>query len=413
LLDLEALVGGMQGLADQVVTSARETLRHREAARDQLDVARHLPGLRDAVLRFGQDMALPAGGRDMGKTYAAPAPGDYTVAAADGSQIAPDYHHVAPWYVVNTGCAVFRYGAPPGRSRCRLSSHPKLLPPRREIPAEDGHPEADARAAGVVERGAVEGRRLIGELETSLRLLEEEGDPGRTVLLLDGPLVQWRMITDIQPQEEQEEAIRLFRELLQKARESGTPVAGIISRSRAVAWVTLLRFTLCPSVAAEGRLCDACAGSLLETYTAPPPGAHHAGLAGVRDIELAETLPLEPGSRTEVVELKSRVWTRISGGDGVAGFFYLNTGAEIARVELPQWVWEDEALVARLHAVLWDQCSVGRGYPMVLAEAHEAAVVRAPDREAFYGLIERILNARGLPGSVTSAKAASKRRPFA
>ena len=137
----------------------------------------------------------------------------------------------------------------------------------------------------------------------------------------------------------------------------------------------------------------------------------------MRDIQLAERLLARGGMRTEVVELQSQVWQRISGGACTAGFFYLNTGldagGEIARVEVPQWVWESDALMERLHAGLWDQCEAGHGYPMALAEAHQAAVVRAADREAFYAVIERILNDHGVLNAAASAKALSKRRPLA
>ena len=67
----------------------------------------------------------------------------------------------------------------------------------------------------------------------------------------------------------------------------------------------------------------------------------------------------------------------------------------------------------RLHAVLWDQCVSGKGYPMVLSEAHEAAVVRGADRSMFYALIERVLSDRGVVDPITSAKALSKSRPLA
>src|SRR5687767_2860884 len=110
----------MKDLADEVARSARETLEARRRAVEQLESARGMDGLRAAVLGSGEDMALPVEGRDMGRAYPPPPVGDYTVLATDGSQVAPDYHHVAPWYVINTGGALFRYGAPPGRARCRL-----------------------------------------------------------------------------------------------------------------------------------------------------------------------------------------------------------------------------------------------------------------------------------------------------
>jgi len=409
VLDLEALISHMHDLAEDVAGSARHTLRQREAGHRQLDVARSQSGLRQAIQKFGQDMALPADGRDMGQTYPALPAEDYTVIATDGSQVAPDYHHIAPWYVLNAGCAVFRYGAPPERGRCRLSSHPTLLPARNAA----ADPESDGRAAAAAPSGPLEVERLLAELELGIRLLEQEADPGRTLVLLDGPLVQWRMIHELRNPKDRQRAVEVFRRLLNLARETGAAVAGYISRSRAIEWVLLLRFSLCPEVAKGGSLCAECRQSFLWSYAEPPPDAHHAPLAGLRDVELAQMLLPRPGMRTEVIELKSRVWEEITGGGSAAGFFYLNTGCEIGRVELPQWVWEDDDLMERLHAGLWDQCDAGAGYPMVLAEAHEAAVVRAADREAFYGLIERILGERGVVDPSPSAKAMSKRRPFA
>ena len=40
--------------------------------------------------------------------------------------------------------------------------------------------------------------------------------------------------------------------------------------------------------------------------------------------------------------------------------------------------------------IIADQCVKGRGYPVVLAEAHEQAVVKGLDREFFYHLINKI-----------------------
>lgn len=414
MLDLEILVSDMQALAGEVVASAQAAVRQRGEALHHLEHAREITGLREAIQRFGEDMALPVAGGEMGERIPPPPVPDYTVMATDGSQVAPDYHHIAPWYVINTGCAVFRYGAPAGRARCRLSSHPELKPPQRNAEPPKDEENTDARAVASSMGSPLEAERLKAELSLALRLLNEEGDPDRTVLLLDGPLVQWRMITMLQG-EDRRVVVETFRKLHDRAQELRVPLAGFTSRSRAVEWVTLLRFTLCPKVASEGALCGDCRKSLLlSRYTEPPPGAHHAALAGLRDVELAaEYLGNNPGWRTSVLELKSRSWNEINGGANSAGFFYLHTGTEIGRMEIPQWVWEDKELMDRLHAATWDQCEAGAGYPMVLSEAHEAAVVRGADRSAFYVLIERLLNDHGVDTVSASAKAISKRRPLA
>ena len=71
-------------------------------------------------------------------------------------------------------------------------------------------------------------------------------------------------------------------------------------------------------------------------------------------------------------------------------FFYLHVGDEIGRVEIPAWIALDDAYVDLIAQVILDQCAKGYGYPVALAEAHEQAVVKGPDREFFYQLISKI-----------------------
>ena len=71
-------------------------------------------------------------------------------------------------------------------------------------------------------------------------------------------------------------------------------------------------------------------------------------------------------------------------------FFYLHTGYEIARVEIPAWIASDDAAVSLVARMLLDQSIKGRGYPVVLAEAHEQAVVKGPDRDFFYQMITKL-----------------------
>jgi hypothetical protein len=93
-------------------------------------------------------------------------------------------------------------------------------------------------------------------------------------------------------------------------------------------------------------------------------------------------------------------------------FFYLNAGPEIGRVEVPSWVASDPNLLDMAHALVYDQCTRGFGYPAVLIEAHEQAVVTEADRQEFWQLVRLALAAEALP-ETTSAKAFSKRAPWA
>jgi hypothetical protein len=71
-------------------------------------------------------------------------------------------------------------------------------------------------------------------------------------------------------------------------------------------------------------------------------------------------------------------------------FFYLHVGAEIGRIEIPAWIASNRELVDSIAAIIIDQCKKGYGYPIAIAEAHEQAVVKGPDREFFYQLLDKV-----------------------
>ena len=83
---------------------------------------------------------------------------------------------------------------------------------------------------------------------------------------------------------------------------------------------------------------------------------------------------------------------------------------EIARVEIPAWVADDEDHVDLIHSVLLAECRKGSGYPLILSEAHERAVIRAHERDAFQRLLAQTLRRAGVFTS-GSRKRESKRRP--
>ena len=122
----------------------------------------------------------------------------------------------------------------------------------------------------------------------------------------------------------------------------------------------------------------------------------------------------EPGHRSPLYRsshLAARFALGLATGQEWSHFYYLNGGAEIARVEVPDWLADDPELLALSHAMLVKQCQLGLGYPVAVSEAHEQAVITGHDREEFRRLTLMLLEQRGLP-TPESAKATSKRRPW-
>jgi NurA-like 5'-3' nuclease len=98
-------------------------------------------------------------------------------------------------------------------------------------------------------------------------------------------------------------------------------------------------------------------------------------------------------------------------GEHQVYFYYLNVGAEIARVEVPQWVALDESLLSLGQSLILDQCRRGQGYPVAISEAHEQAVIKGADRQLFRRMVVEALERKGLP-VYTSEKDRSKRMPW-
>jgi len=115
---------------------------------------------------------------------------------------------------------------------------------------------------------------------------------------------------------------------------------------------------------------------------------------------------LEEGERSDIFESTVPILKKY--GQHPIGFFYLNVGEELARIEAPMWVLEDGDKLDLVHALAFDQCQRGRGYPPALQEAHEQAAITTAERRVVEEMIERALAERGLV-LPWSAKERSKR----
>jgi len=171
-------------------------------------------------------------------------------------------------------------------------------------------------------------------------------------------------------------------------------LASYISFPRSTDVLNVLRIAVCPNAVPD---CDAQC----------PPGKKRDcdGLAGVRDRDLFTRL-LADGERSALYISPSKIMKDY--GDHAVYFFYLKNEDEIARVEVPKWVAEDNVLLELTHRLIYDQCQRGHGYPVALSEAHEQAVVTGADRENFWELVESTL-IEGHLDNASSRKSASKK----
>jgi len=183
--------------------------------------------------------------------------------------------------------------------------------------------------------------------------------------------------------------VKRFCEMFDVACEKRMPLVGYVSAPGHKDVVGALRSTLCPSGCRHGRT-DPC-----------------FELSTLTDGVLFRRVLSNPGDRSCLFRSRARSAQHYPEAHEI-WFFYLNAGDEVARIEVPQWVANDRELLDRAHVLSYDQAAKGQGYPVALAEAHNQAVVRGPERAAFFNLVEQAFAQQRIPVRQTR-KAIAKR----
>ena len=374
---------------------------------------------------------------DPAATHAAPErPTPVTVVATDGSQIYPDRHVEPSYFLLNVGRVAFQYGT---REEPVLDAVPDL----RFAADLDDHFDAVLATMTTEVVSALRDEQELRELLSTARSARVDDRP--IVALADGTLIRW-MLRGMQNRSLEQALIRRYTDMLQGFTTEDIPIGSYISMPGNTELVNLLRFYLgelddpgevAPSDGSHNRAADgerdgersgARGGERSgernreRRSDAPRPGAPPSdatsgddavALDGLLDRHVVGRL-LEPGERSALFSSTSHIQREYPDDNKICYFYVLiPSGAgrgEVARVEIPEWVARSPHLTDRVHAVVLRECEKGDGYPLILSEAHERAVIRAPEREAFQHLLERTLRRAGYP--VTgSRKRRSKQRP--
>ena len=306
------------------------------------------------------------------------------ILAADGSQIHPDPHGWALYYLINIGSLVYRHGS--GQTPLAASEPQAAL----AVDAE----------GNLLSGEQIDARRDVAEIRT-LADLAEAVSPERAadeplVALLDSTL-GLRAWSGAIPPAEQAALRQRYEAQMDRLRRAGAALAGVVSRSRQAGVVRLL--DLAQRAESSRRL-----GQNLREDATPSP------FQGLTDQMLWGDL--QPGERSALFEERK-------GGASVY-FFYLNPTppggppapgleAEPARIEVPDWVARNPTALAQVHALVYDQCCLNNGYPYALSRADELAIILNEEREALEAMIWQAMSRRGLPLPHLSPKAAQKR----
>jgi hypothetical protein len=192
-----------------------------------------------------------------------------------------------------------------------------------------------------------------------------------------------------------ENFIKRFSDAMHELKSLRIPVASLLSNSRSNDLINMLKIYKCPYESVD---CKKHCGSLDSRDLPCNPCQDYAPVLDRRLIEKyfnAQTT--KPGTRTILFKSNSKILNYYP-DDLKVSFFYMNTGSEIARVEIPSYVANDKSLLDLTHNTVSLQCKAGFGYPITLSEAHLQAVVNKADRQVFYDLIkEQLLKGKQVP----------------
>ena len=325
-----------------------------------------------------------------------PLPDDYCVVGVDGSHIDVSRHIPAHCYLINIGGMSLRYGGMPGAS---AFSEPRLYANEDELVIRDrSAPYREETISGAL----LDAKRAVEELRGLLDTLRELPPDTPALGLIDGSLILFGMYRHdefVRRQLIGEEYVRVLDEIKRMAAERTLAIASYISLPRSVEVVNALRVSVCPYPIPN---CDKECGEIRRD--ARPCDIE---VGGVLDREIFANL-LGMDERSAVFGSNAAIVRDYYGGHGVS-FFYVRTDEEVGRVEVPDWVADDEGMLGLVHSLVVEQCSLGPGYPVALKEAHEQAVVTGADRQFFVEQVSATLDEHGLP-VYSSEKNISKMR---
>jgi hypothetical protein len=346
-----------------------------DAIRDRVRLARERDaGFRGAAPAFDDETGKIIINEPFNRAYPLPTmPERATIIAADGSQVYPNTHAAAVYYLTNVGVFVYHHGT-------------DLLPEQITEPRlHYSDDEVRDHQGQVITNTAVNARRSVIELQVLAREAWHRRDRDcPLVAISDGPLLFW-VGKDV-PEGRELEAdymgalvhLHDTHAAMNHQYKQSASLIGYVDRPSSTFVVNLVYLM-----------------SLYEDEVRRPVLEAGNELEGLSDRQLLfNLLRDQPGARSALMVQQSPQNKRYhdKGENLEIAYFYLNIGAlhdfQLARIEMPMWVARDPHAVDRVHALVYEQCRMMWHYPYALTRADELAVIRAHERSQLEELIE-------------------------
>ena len=305
----------------------------------------------------------------------------------DGSQIYPDRHGATLYYLINIGSIVLRSGSSEAPT---TETAPTLFFDEVNLYNKQHY---------LVGSEQVNSQREFAEVKKLAELAMAErthlgGDQDHLVVAIkDGQLMMWL------GEREQSENARLldsYIDQLDEIRRSGSIPVGFVGRPRSANVVRMLWV----------------AGLKMEGITQET--VRMSGFRALTDKMLFAPL-LAPNQRSAIFINTAKVnRQQFADRQQRICFFYTNVArqvgadaAQIVRVDIPEWVADQPALVDQVQMAIYEDCT-GTDFPYVLIRADELAVVSQQEKRDFEHMlaVAMVQTTGSLPES--SPKAAQK-----
>ena len=341
----------MQELLKSVPTLFKDTAHERAFAQEVFTWLRQHPDVVEQIQLAESAIAIPSWQGAVDNVYTVtPHEYPYTVVAVDGSQIYPDRHQGVSCYLLNSGVAHFTYDMV---SSVRLHSSPVIFTQVDTLDMSEDM--VNCRRAELEFEVGLEQAIVARSLYPTLPLL----------FLCDGSLIFWHL--ESKHPRIKERFLKRYIEQLDAFFQERVVIAGFISLPKSKELVSILRKGL--------------------AYT-PFQKKGVEPFETVIDTDIAQWF-INPNQRT-VLFIHNSSLAEAYPAHLRPCFVYMHCGDEIARIEIPFWVAQDEGLLNTALRILMDQCNKGNGYPIALAEAHEQAVVNTSDRQFFFEMLYKM-----------------------
>lgn len=299
----------------------------------------------------------------------------YSVVSVDGSQIYYDKHQGPPCFLINIGFMQLRYGMT-GKP-VEYGSEP-ILCTKFNVENDFGSPDFVN-----MEREAYEFDKAFEQMQ----LIQEENKEHLSAALFDGSLIFFHL--DAKEMELKDSFLDYYCNVLEKFYQNKMLIAGYMSLPRTKELINLCKLELAQFDSENLELT-----SVIDRLT---------------DVDIAD-LYLNLNQRSIVFKSRAPI-SYLYPAHLQPYFCYLHVGSEIVRLEFPAWIALSDDLVNQVCSIALDQALKGRGYPVCLFEAHEQAVIKSPDRDFFYKMVEK-LSQKQAKSYLISQKSIKKHHPI-